>query len=207
MLGEWAQFLKFRFRTCMYAAGFALLLGNVAFSGQDKKPPEKRETPPKKEDDTPPKKDDDDRSIKREGTPDVMLLNKDDEGMKKAIETARKTLPNFITALKKEMPTGEGFSLKKAFLDSKKVEHLWIGEITYDGKKFKGVVQNEPLEIKNIEMGKEVEILPNEITDWMFIEEETLQGGYSIRLLRARMTPEQRKKFDKEFPYKIVEEK
>ena len=44
---------------------------------------------------------------------------------------------------------------------------------------------------------------PDDITDWMYIEDGRLIGGYTTRLLRERMSPEERKQLDASAPYKF----
>ena len=48
-----------------------------------------------------------------------------------------------------------------------------------------------------------MEINRNEISDWMYIKNSVLHGGYTIRLLRDRMTEEERKEFDASIEMKI----
>jgi uncharacterized protein YegJ (DUF2314 family) len=42
---------------------------------------------------------------------------------------------------------------------------------------------------------------PSRITDWMFIDHGRLVGGYTTRLIRQRMSPEERDAFDATVEY------
>ena len=44
-----------------------------------------------------------------------------------------------------------------------------------------------------------------DITDWMYVDKGILQGGYTIKLIRNRMSKEERAKFDAGFPFKILD--
>lgn len=48
-----------------------------------------------------------------------------------------------------------------------------------------------------------VEFEPLYISDWMYIEDGYLVGGYTTRVIRDRMTEEERKKHDAQAPYKF----
>jgi uncharacterized protein YegJ (DUF2314 family) len=43
----------------------------------------------------------------------------------------------------------------------------------------------------------------NEIYDWMIVDDGKLVGGYSLRVIRAKMGPEQQRKFDESAWYKM----
>jgi len=50
-----------------------------------------------------------------------------------------------------------------------------------------------------VKIGDTIEIRPNEISDWMYIDNGTLRGGSTIRVLRNRMSVEERTAFDAEY--------
>ena len=50
---------------------------------------------------------------------------------------------------------------------------------------------------------QKVDFHPSQITDWMYIDKGRLVGGYTTRLIRARMTPAERAALDKASPYKF----
>jgi uncharacterized protein YegJ (DUF2314 family) len=49
----------------------------------------------------------------------------------------------FLAALKANKPDTTGFEVKKCVIDGEKVEHLWVGDITWDGKAFYARIDNE----------------------------------------------------------------
>jgi uncharacterized protein YegJ (DUF2314 family) len=144
-----------------------------------------------------------DKTIKRPGEPDVTFVAGDDPQMKKAIEKARATVADFIKALQEPKAAQSGFAIKKAFNDGKHTEHMWLSPVTYDGKKLKGTVNNEPVNLTNVKLGAKIAVDPAEISDWMYIDDGKLVGGYTIRRLRDTLGPEERAKFDKTLPFKI----
>jgi len=89
------------------------------------------------------------------------------------------------------------FEIKKGFIDGDKVEHLWIKRVTYDGKNFHGEIDNAPNEVSNVHLGEHVTVAPRDVTDWMFLKDGKLIGGYTTRVLYARLSPEDKAEFDK----------
>ena len=73
--------------------------------------------------------------------------------MDRAVENAQRTLGFFMAAVREKKPGDTQFEIKKAFVDGDKVEHIWIGEVTFDGKNFHGKVDNEPVDAGNVHDG------------------------------------------------------
>lgn len=130
-------------------------------------------------------------------------VKEDDAKMNAAIAKARATVNEFIAAHKAPKPGQSGFSIKMDFVDAGKHEHMWLEKVTYDGKKFHGLVNNEPSMVKNVKMGQQASVEPGKVSDWMYIDRGTLRGGYTIRVLRDGLSPQERATFDKEMPFKI----
>jgi uncharacterized protein YegJ (DUF2314 family) len=123
--------------------------------------------------------------------------------MDRAVENAQKSLGFFIAVLKAKKEGDTVFEIKKAFVDGDKVEHLWIRGVTFDGKNFHGTVDNHPVEVKNAHFGQRVTVPASDVDDWMFLKAGKLMGGYTTRVLYARLSPEAKAEFDKHAEYKI----
>lgn len=133
--------------------------------------------------------------VKRAGEPDVFSVSSQDQEMDRAIITARTTIRLFLDALKAPKPNQSGFSIKKPYKDGKLVEHIWLTNVTFDGKMLHGVANNEPLDVKNVKLGDKATVLPEEISDWVYIEDGKLKGGYTIRVFYNHQSPEEKKRF------------
>lgn len=133
----------------------------------------------------------------------IIYVPNDDKAMSAAIDKARATNATFIAALEKPAPGQSSFSVKVGFVDGKKTEHMWLSPVRFDGKAFQGVVNNQPESVKNVKMGQTVSIEPLQISDWMFVEDGKLKGGYTIRALRDRLQGNERDKFDRGVPFVI----
>jgi uncharacterized protein YegJ (DUF2314 family) len=143
------------------------------------------------------------RAAKAPGHPGYAQVSDDDKAMDRAVEHAQRSLGFFMAVLRAKMPGDSTFEIKKGFVDGDKVEHLWISNVTYDGKNFHGKINNRPLDVKNVHLGQRVTVAPREVSDWMFLKNGKLMGGYTTRVLYARLSPEDKAQFDKEAEFKI----
>lgn len=121
-----------------------------------------------------------------------------DTAMNAAIIEAHRTLGTFNQALTSHNPNYDYFALKVLFPTPKGGENLWVSDITFNKGTYKGIVNNVPEESKDVNIGDTVIIDNNRISDWMFVEAGKLHGGYTVRLLRNRMTEEEKNTFDRE---------
>ena len=82
------------------------------------------------------------------------------------------------------------------------MEHIWLADLNFSGPKPRGVIANEP-RMDSLRFMEEVTFDPSDVTDWMYVEGGRLVGGYTTRLIRDRMSPEERKEFDASAPFKF----
>lgn len=137
--------------------------------------------------------------LEREGEPDIFQLASEDEGMNAAIKTARKNFNVFLDVFEDKKNPQYYYSIKVAFEANIEIEHIWLTDITKKKSKLFGKVGNVPEYVKNIELNQSIEINSKWISDWFYIKNGKLIGGYTIRVLRDRMTPSQRRDFDLQF--------
>ncbi len=127
-----------------------------------------------------------------------------DPVMNDAIKKARETVEDFKKILAN--PAGkESLSIKGAFTDGKETEHMWLEDVTYRGGFFKGKIGNDPDMVSNYKYGQTVTVKESEISDWMYVENGKLVGGYTIRALLKTIPSKDRKKFLRGLPF-IIEE-
>ena len=120
--------------------------------------------------------------------------------MDAVIEEARQNFSDFMRAFQAPGEQQHGFQLKVAFFDDDEVEQVWVADLGRTDTGFSGVLASEPL-LPSLQYKQPVEFERNRITDWMFIDHGTLVGGYTTRLIRQRMSPEERAAFDATLPY------
>jgi uncharacterized protein YegJ (DUF2314 family) len=137
------------------------------------------------------------------GHPGYLNVEDNDKVMDRAVTHAQKSLGFFIAALKAKKTGDSSFEVKKGFVDGDKVEHLWIDRLTWDGKNFRGRINNRPLDVKTVQMNETVIVAPRDVSDWMFVKGGKLMGGYTMRVLYKRLSAEDKAQFDKEAKFTI----
>lgn len=141
----------------------------------------------------------------RTGEPDYYTLSGDDLEMNEAKKTAYQTLNIFTTAFESNNPNYKEFAVKVRFETAKGGEHIWISDLSLEDGDFYGVVNNSPVGTVEVKLGDNIRINKSNISDWMYIDNQKLVGGFTIRVLRDRMSEEEKKQFDLERDY-IIED-
>jgi Uncharacterized protein conserved in bacteria len=136
--------------------------------------------------------------IEREDEPAIYTVGDDDKEMNEAIKTANQTLHEFEVALKSKNPSFSTFSLKTSFKTPQNIEHIWVSDIKIIDGNYFGIVDNLPEYTNDVKLGDTIEIKRNTISDWMYLENNKLHGGYTIRAVRNKMTEKEKKQFDEE---------
>ena len=75
--------------------------------------------------------------------------------------------------------------------------------MSFDGRQFEGTISNDPTIVKTVKSGDVVKVEKNAVEDWMYVEKRKLVGGYTVRVLRDRLSAAERKALDDSLPYKI----
>jgi uncharacterized protein YegJ (DUF2314 family) len=137
------------------------------------------------------------------GQAPIIYVKDDDPKMQAAIDKARATADQFIAALANPKPAQTGFAVKIQAKDGAQNEHMWINSVRYQDGVFTGILNNDPKHVKNVKLGDQVKTAKNEISDWMYVENKKLIGGYTIRVLRDNMPPEERREFERSVPFTL----
>lgn len=121
--------------------------------------------------------------------------------MRRAIEQARDTVQVLLNALN-EPETGPRIIEVKVLVRDEATgvtEALPLRNITYADGQIRGVIDAQPLLLGDAyKVGDPYTVAPKDIIDWYIIQNKTIRGGYTLRVLRERMKPEDRNAFDEE---------
>jgi len=123
--------------------------------------------------------------------------------MQEAVTKARKTVGQFIGALQHPSPGESDFEVKKPFLEKGNVEHIWLSDVTFVGGRLQGKVDNEPVKIRGLKPGQVVSVNPDEISDWVYIKNGKLVGGYTIRAHYNDLTPPEKQEFNRSADFQM----
>lgn len=91
-----------------------------------------------------------------------------------------------------------GFVIKEGFptRDGDK-EHMWVSELSYNGKDFIGIVANDPVNDTEVQLGDTITVDRNLISDWMYTDtvSNLTYGGYTIRVIADKMSDNEKEAF------------
>lgn len=132
----------------------------------------------------------------------ILMLDSNVPEMLAANEKARKTFGYFWRELswdyRRIVSALDVAFVKIAFYDreAKAVEHMWINEVEFDGKYVTGFIINSPIWLTNISVGDFVKVALSDVSDWMFGTSNKVYGGFTVNLLRSRMSAKEMKSHD-----------
>jgi uncharacterized protein YegJ (DUF2314 family) len=135
--------------------------------------------------------------IKTPGEMNVYDVADNDAQMDRATREARKTVPQFVQAFQHPAPGDRNFAVKKLFVKDGKAEHIWLTDIQFTGNRFQGLVDNKPVHVAGLKLGDRVSVNPNEVSDWMYVHDNKLVGGYTLRVLYTELSPAEKDDFRK----------
>lgn len=135
--------------------------------------------------------------------PPYFEVPKDHAAMHRAVIQARKTVGEFVAALKHPAQGQQDFEIKKPFIQNGQVEHIWLSDMQFVGNRFQGQVDNQPRKIQGLKLGQLVSVNPNEISDWLYIDHGKLVGGYTVRVQYNELSAKEKQEFDKAADFKI----
>jgi len=132
------------------------------------------------------------------GNHSIIDFEDDDAQMNAAMEQARSTLNEFERRLSNPPATQTEIGLKGRFQSGKIVEHMWVGDITLAGDGYHGRLKNDPDHLPSLVYGQAVVVPRASVSDWFAVDAGKLVGGYTMRVIRSRLSPEDRIRFDAE---------
>ncbi|MDM1384419.1 DUF2314 domain-containing protein [Myroides marinus] len=124
------------------------------------------------------------------------------EAYKKAQDSFKYFWRELTWEYRRIVPGLDMASVKVAFTqevegeDEPVVEHMWIGDVDFDGDVIYGELLNQPNVLTNIEEGEQIGVTLDQISDWMFISQGKTYGGYTVQAMRSVMTEEERAEHD-----------
>jgi uncharacterized protein YegJ (DUF2314 family) len=127
-----------------------------------------------------------------------------DTEMRMAAHKAQVSLDEFEQRLK-DPPSGQTrIGLRGIFESQGETEYLWLRNVTIVPEGYRGMITSPPT-LPGFALDQEV-VLPREsVADWFAVEGGYLVAGYSLRLMRSRLSPEERARADEKSGF-IIEE-
>jgi uncharacterized protein YegJ (DUF2314 family) len=142
-------------------------------------------------------------NVSTDETNNQFEIQKNREDMKQAVQEARKTVKQFIAQLQKPGSSDTHFEIKKRFTYKNVSEHVWLSDVKFVENRFQGRIDDDPKDLPNIKIGDLVSVNPSEISDWAYVSNGKLVGGYTIRVRYKQMSPAEKAQFEKEVDFRI----
>ncbi|HPJ15757.1 MAG TPA: DUF2314 domain-containing protein [Spirochaetota bacterium] len=117
----------------------------------------------------------------------IVSVQSDDQEMNQIIKNARDTTDQFLKAMKNPADDESNFIVKYPFKTDEgselEIEHMWITDITIENNIYYGILNNEPVYIKDLKLGDKVKFDIKMISDWMYYKGDKIIGGKSVKYL------------------------
>jgi uncharacterized protein YegJ (DUF2314 family) len=133
----------------------------------------------------------------------TVSVAEDDREMNAAMQRARAEVTVFVERLQRPQATDRNFSVKVPLRDGDQVEHFWLDDVRHEDGVFHGTLGNDPELVHGHEYGEPVSVSTKDISDWMFVDHDHLVGGFTIRVIRDRMSPADRAELEKGLDFRI----
>jgi len=134
---------------------------------------------------------------------EVRRIAVDDPLTAAAIVEARRTVGEFLRAYRARGSAERDFRIKMLVAERGLVEQFWVSVESATDDSFTGTIGNHPGDVTGVKYAERVTVPAGEISDWMYVENGVLRGGYSVRLMRDRLQPEERPAFEREMGFRI----
>ena len=120
--------------------------------------------------------------------PPIVGVRAADAEMNAAIAHARDTLPTFWASCEAPKPTETGHVLKVRLEVGAEVEHIWVSDVQkLPNGNYSGWFANDPSDLLGKSFGDQVEFKQADISDWMFMRNEKIVGGETMKALLKSM--------------------
>ena len=116
----------------------------------------------------------------------IVTIEGDDPELVAAVEEAQQRWPEFVAAFEQRHTTGdENFSVKAPFGEEGAEEFMWVAVTGMENDIIYGELGNEPA-TGNLKIGDRVNLPVAHVNDWIYLHNDELIGGFSVKVLAAR---------------------
>lgn len=132
----------------------------------------------------------------------VFFFKEDDEGMIQACVSAQASFKYFwreqCWERRRIVPGLDLAMIKLPFQDGpdSEVEHMWVGDVEFDGDTLAGTLLNQPNWLKSVQQNDPVQAPFTYLEDWMISMGGRAYGAHTVQQMRAKMSPANRTEHD-----------
>jgi uncharacterized protein YegJ (DUF2314 family) len=130
------------------------------------------------------------------GRPSTVIAAQADAELLRIADEARAGLPVFFRQLARA-EAGEGnFSVKYPLPADEggdvNTEHIWLTGIHSKDGRYYGKLAGTPVHFSGMKKGDTITFIADDITDWMYVKDGKIVGGFSIKYLLEQIPKDKR---------------
>ena len=80
--------------------------------------------------------------------------------------------------------------------DGPEFEHMWAGDVNFDGDTVSGTLLNTPQWVTSVQAEDTVSVPFAYVSDWMYVLSDKVYGAYTVNVMRSHMSAEEREHHD-----------
>lgn len=131
-------------------------------------------------------------------------VDADDVEMNIAMNNAKATYTSFLQKVIDSCDGCEDFMVKVRFSEGdENVEHMWLNELKAKGNKLTGELIGTPEIITRVHSGDLIEVNKDSLSDWYYVRNGKMIGGYTIKYFYNKMPKEEQLKMEQDMGVKI----
>ena len=130
------------------------------------------------------------KALSKSSNAAVIGASGDDPKMLAATAEARKTWPEFVKAFRNKPENSESFAAKFPFDAPDQKEFMWVEVVSINGDTVVGRLGNDPVWVKDLKIGDQVKMKISELSDWMYLKDGEIVGGYTVKVLMEKQKQE-----------------
>ena len=101
--------------------------------------------------------------------------------MSAAIQMARATIGDFFRAHRVRRARQTDFRIQAIFYEDRRREQIWLSHLDFNTKPATGIVSTRT-RLKTIPYGKRLPFRPDQMSDWMYLDNGRLVGGFTTNI-------------------------
>ena len=76
------------------------------------------------------------------------------------------------------------FAVKVPFEDGDYREFMWLMVTALEGDAILGRLDNDPVDVRTVRCGSRVRVDRRTLNDWLFTDNDQMQGGFTIKVIQ-----------------------
>ena len=126
--------------------------------------------------------------VERAQSDELVFMGDEEPAMRKAFQTARASLDEFLSKAKSPAAGTSSHALKVGVREGKNVEYFWVGDFSHTDSGFVGIINNQPRMVKSVAFGQRYTFTRGQIVDWTYIDrnERRMVGNFTLCALLSK---------------------